>query len=367
MLSLAAAHKAYLVPGDARYHQANFVLLDKSLRDYRKALSNPITATNCDALLGTAILVHHLMWCDLSFMEVRTGTEEQDGLDLSADRLYWLSTGVRQIFFMAWPLFQTAHSVFMRVPVLQPCMALENNVDARGLNWQRTAQGFMDLYDNPRYHGGRGAFSPAYSPLSSRTVAQSPVSFSSPDTSVLFDSNPGFHEAQARFSTDFLGGNLFRVATLWDSYKMGEAFVENAGQQDKLLERAAYERLAVRLAVAIAFIEGRGASGCPAASLLATGPTPPDCARSALTQADIVRYVLTFPMLCFGPFLPLISSGDSRALVVLFHIYRVVRILLPTDEFWWCRRRAEVMESAIGGELRARGLEFCIRRQNEVV
>lgn len=72
-------------------------------------------------------------------------------------------------------------------------------------------------------------------------------------------------------------------------------------------------------------------------------------------------------MLCFGPFLPLISSGDSRALVVLFHIYRVVRILLPTDEFWWCRRRAEVMESAIGDELRARGLEVCIRRQNEVV
>jgi len=359
VLSLAAAHKAYLVPANPRYHRANYILLDKSLHDYRKALSSPITSTNCDALLGTAILVHHLMWCDLSFMEVREHHHQAGGLDLSADRLYWLSTGVRQIFFMAWPLFQTARSVFMRVPVLQPCMALEDNVDARGLNWQRTAQGFMDLYDNPRYQGGRGAFEPAYSPFSSRTVSQ----VSGTGSGVVFDGGSNLQEgAAAPFGAESLDGNLFKVATLWDSYRMGEVFVESAGQQDKLLERAAYERLVVRLAVAIAFIEGRGSGGCPAA-----GPTPPDCARSALTQADIVRYVLTFPMLCFGPFLPLISSGDSRALVVLFHIYRVVRILLPTDEFWWCRRRAEVMESAIGGELRARGLEFCIRRQNEVV
>ncbi|KAK3313886.1 hypothetical protein B0H66DRAFT_607127 [Apodospora peruviana] len=378
VLSLAAAHLAYLVPGEPRYHQANYGLLDKALRDYRKALSSPITASNCDALLGTAILVHHLMWCDLSFMEVRTGADQP--LDLSADRLYWLSTGVRQIFFMAWPLFQTAHSVFMRVPVLQPCMALEDVVDARGLNWQRTAQGFMDLYDNPRYHGGRDAFPLAYSP-SYLPASQSPVSYSSPTFSSPTFSSPTFSSTSSDtifdngtawpndvpFNMQSLNGHVFKVATLWQSYKMGEIFVESAGQHNKTLERDAYERLAVRLAVAIAFIEDRDASGgCPASSIFATGPTPPDCARSVLTQADIVRYVLTFPMLCFGPFLPLISGGDSRALVLLFHIYRVVGILLPTDEHWWCRRRAKVMESMIRSEIRSRGLEFCLRRQNEV-
>ncbi|KAM7207355.1 hypothetical protein V8F20_002235 [Naviculisporaceae sp. PSN 640] len=355
---------AYLSPGDSRYHRANYSLLDKALREYRKALSSPITPTNCDALLGTAVLVHHLMWCDLSFMEV-PDEGQKEGLDLSADRLYWLSTGVRQIFFMAWPLFQTNHSVFMRVSVLQPCMALEDAVDARGLNWQRIAQGFMDLYDNPRYHGGRGAFSPAYTPSSSRAVSQSPASISSSSQSLALANRPGPHEEISLGSES--GKNLIKVATLWDSYKMGETFVENGGQQDKFLERIAYERLVVRLSVAIAFVEDRGIGSCPAAAAFFTpNTTPPDCARSTLTQEDVVRYVLTFPMLCFGPFLPLISSGDSRALVVLLHIYRVVGVLLPSDNFWWCRKRSEVMVSAIGAELRARGLEFCIRRQNEV-
>lgn len=356
---------AYLSPGDPRYHQANYSLLDKALREYRRALSSPITSTNCDALLGTAVLVHHLMWCDLSFMEVPDGGK-QEGLDLSADRLYWLSTGVRQIFFMAWPLFQTNHSVFMRVSILQPCMALEEAVDARGLNWQRIAQGFMDLYDNPRYHGGRDAFSPTYNPSSSRTVSQSPSDTLSPSQSTVFDSHSGLH---GDLSLGAESGNLMKVATLWDSYKMGATFVENGGHRDQALERLAYERLVARLSVAIAFIEDRGIGGfgdCSAACLFAPNLTPPDSARSTLTQRDVVRYVLTFPMLCFGPFLPLISSGDSRALVVLLHIYRAVRVLLPNDDFWWCRKRSEVMESAIGAELRARGLEFCIRRQNEV-
>ncbi|KAM7205016.1 sterol uptake control protein 2 [Rhypophila sp. PSN 637] len=377
VLSLAAAHKSYLSPNQPRYHRANYSLLDRSLREYRKALSSPITSTNCDALLGTAILIHHLMWCDLSFMDVNQPGEE--GLDLSADRLYWLSTGVRQIFFMAWPLFQTNHSVFMRVPVLQPCMALEDEVDARGLvSWQRIAQGFMDLYDNPRYKGGRGAFSPAYTPESSRrTVSQSP-GISSPTTtttqSMVFDNNNSSSSLPEALSLGSQGGILSKVRTLWDSYKSGEAFVQqNQGgqQQDEANQRAAYERLVVRLAVAIAFIQERGTSSsgttCPAGAFACQFASPPDSARTTpLTKADIVRYVLTFPMLCFGPFLPLISTGDSRALVVLLHIYRVVRVLLPTDDYWWCRRRAEVMERVIGDELRARGLEICIRRRDEV-
>lgn len=245
-------------------------------------------------------------------------------------------------------------------------MALEEAVHARGLNWQRTAQGLMDLYDNPRYHGGRGAFSRAYSPTSSCTVAQSPVSYPSPGRGRILESKSSFQE-QLAFGSDLYQVSQLKVATLWDSYKMAESFVENGGQQDDVAERAAYERLVVRLAAAIAFSEDRGVRSCPVTSShFASGLTPPDCARATVSQADIVRYVLTFPMLCFGPFLPLISSGDSRALVVLLHIYRVVRILLPTDDYWWCRRRAEVMESAIGEELRARGLEFCIRRRNEV-
>ncbi|KAH6849745.1 hypothetical protein B0I37DRAFT_427491 [Chaetomium sp. MPI-CAGE-AT-0009] len=189
MLAFAAAHLDYLHGGHAQYHRAKHALLDKALHDYRESLSEPITPANCDALLGTANLIQYLMWCDLSFMEgqgqgqqqqqpqsqhpspqpstppsqpqpqpqpppfhnhlllppghgqatplTTTTTPPYQPLDLSTDRLYFLSTGVRQIFFMAWPLFQTARSAFACAGLLQPCVALEDAVDARGLNWRR--------------------------------------------------------------------------------------------------------------------------------------------------------------------------------------------------------------------------------------
>ncbi|GAB1320481.1 hypothetical protein MFIFM68171_10691 [Madurella fahalii] len=371
MLSLAAAHLDYLVPGNPRYHRAKDALLSKALHDYRETLSHPITADNCDALLGTATLIHFLMWCDLSFMEGQACGQHRP-LDLSGDRLYWLSTGVRQIFFMAWPLFQTSQSVFMHVPLLQPCMALEELVDARGLNWQRFARGFMDLYDNPRYRGARNAF-PASEPPSDTTTEVSP----SPCPS--FPSTPGgssnsISGGGSSSSSEFLEGIIpslpsssalpFKVMTLWQSFKEGEAYVKSAGACDEALMRVAYKRLAARLAVAMAYVSDRGANSCPASRAARDKAT--NYREPPLTQSDIVRYVSTFPMMCFGPLLALISSGDSRILVVLFHIYRVVRVLLPGEQYWWCRRRVEVMEEAIGRELSSRGLEVCLKRRDEV-
>lgn len=74
-----------------------------------------------------------------------------------------------------------------------------------------------------------------------------------------------------------------------------------------------------------------------------------------------MRYVLTFPMLCFGPLLSLISTGDSRALVLLYHVYWVVDVLLQGGEYWWCQRRTKIMLKAIREELDARGLSVCVR------
>lgn len=379
MLSLAAAHLDYLAPGNPLYRRANIAFLNKALRDYREALSHPITADNCDALLGTANLIQFLMWCDLSFMEGQAcfGTgqqQQQQPLNLSGDRLYWLSTGVRQIFFMAWPLFQTAQSAFMRVAVLQPCMAMEDVVDARGLNWQRYARGFMDLYDNPRYRGGRNDCM--------REASQNP-SPSSPPSTPRRASSTGIRSSSSSTFLDGIFPDLpssssvppFKVMTLWQSYKEGEAYVVNAGAHDEALTRAAYKRLAARLAVAMAYVAdqrgaGAGDGGCPASTKAAkvnsNNTVTTNCREPPLRQSDIVRYVATFPMMCFGPLLAPISSGDPRILVVLFHIYRVVGVLLPGERHWWCRRRVQACEQALRQELGRRGLEVCLRRQNEV-
>lgn len=130
---------------------------------------------------------------------------------------------------------------------------------------------------------------------------------------------------------------------------------------DEGLMRAAFKRLVTRLAVAMAFVTDEEEGGCPESGIRGVGYRQPELKRS-----DMMRYVATFPMMCFGPLLALISSGDSRMLVVLFHIYRVTGVLLPGETYWWCRRRVEVMEDAIGKELRSRGLEVCLRRQSEV-
>ena len=81
---------------------------------------------------------------------------------------------------------------------------------------------------------------------------------------------------------------------------------------------------------------------------------------------ELMRYISTFPMMCFGPLLDLISAGDSRMLVVLFHVYRVVGALLAGETYWWCKKRVEVMQEVIGRELHVRGLEVCLRRAGKV-
>jgi hypothetical protein len=392
MLSFAAAHLDYLHPGRAQYHRAKYALLNKALHDYRESLSAPITADNCDALLGTATIIQYLMWCDLSFME---GQDPDALLDLSGDRLYYLSTGVRQIFFMGWPLFQAPQSVFTHVGVLQPCMALEDVVEDRGLNWQRHARGLMELYDNPRYQGTTGGApepcpssssapspaQPASSPSSEGTPF-SPPAFGMDSTTTSFPATPSPASGPVSNgpSTAFLEGlrpNLpssssppYRVMTLYQSYKEGLAYVQSAGAHDEALMRAAYKRLVARLAVAIAFVldddasSAGGGGGCPVVSGNAEESSTPR--HLQIRGNDRMRYVTVFPMMCFGPLLSMITSGDSRMLIVLYHIYWVTGKLLVGECYWWCKRRVEAMKEAIGRELRSRGLEVCLRRRNEV-
>lgn len=370
MLSLAAAHLSYLLPLDPRYHRAKYSLLGRALHDYREALSAPITPSNCDPLLGGAILVHYLLWCDLSFMDGQDPSSESP-LDLSSDRLYWLSTGQRQIFLMAWPLFQREESIFTKVGILQPCMAMSDEVEARGLNWRRVARQFESVYDNPRYQGGRQnvpVFSEETGMLLGETSGSSPGSLGGSD---IFDGSrsaclmaDAFGDyGEVGFGFELSASNRYpplMVSTLFDSYREGEAFVKGGGVVSETLTRGAYKRLAERTAMAMVFMEdGRRTGNCP---MLGHQKDPATgCYNPAINQEDMVRYVLTFPMMCFGPLLPLISSGDSRILLLLFHIYEIVDELLQADRYWWCRKRVVVMKKSILEELRVRGLEVCTR------
>lgn len=221
----------------------------------------------------------------------------------------------------------------------------------------------------PSCHG-----SPAGSLTPGLTPGISPFP-SFPSTPATSDTAAGFDGAGISASGDpacYLEGlrytslsstddSPYKIMTLWQSHKEGQTYLENAGAHDEALVRAAYKRLATRVSVALAFVMDGGNRGDPALKMGGYGP------HTDVKSSDLVRYVTTFPMMCFGPLLAMISSGDSRMLVLLFHIYRVTGALLPDDTYWWCKKRVEVMGEAIGCELRSRGLEVCLRRQGEFV
>jgi hypothetical protein len=264
-------------------------------------------------------------------------------------------------------------------------MALEEAVERRGLGWRRYVRGFMELFDDRRYWGGGGGGGGG----GGREEVIEPGSGPSCSAGMAMTMTTGCGVNGGSGSAAYLEGLLLpslsspvapphKVMTLWQSYKEGEAYVRSAGARDEVLIRAAFGRLVARLAVAMAYVADTTSSasststssrgndgGCPAAGGGREGAGGHG-RRLEVSKSDMVRYVTTFPMMCFGPLLALISSGDSRMLVVLFHVYRVVGALLPEEKYWWCKHRVQVMQEAIGRELRGRGLEVCLRRRGEV-
>ena len=63
--------------------------------------------------------------------------------------------------------------------------------------------------------------------------------------------------------------------------------------------------------------------------------------------AELARYIISFPVRCHGTFALMVEQCEPHALLVLFHFYRAVRILLPADEYWWASRRARSLENIL--------------------
>jgi hypothetical protein len=75
---------------------------------------------------------------------------------------------------------------------------------------------------------------------------------------------------------------------------------------------------------------------------------PPDSigAESPLLP-ELARYIFSFPVMCHGPFASMAQQSDPHALLLLYHFYRAVRILLPPGECWWAYKRAVVLETVL--------------------
>lgn len=107
-------------------------------------------------------------------------------------------------------------------------------------------------------------------------------------------------------------------------------------------QRAAFTGIVERLSVIVALWQHRS-----------TNPRPP-------ATPDLERYVLAFPLFCFGPFLDMIVANDPRALLVLYHFYETSRLLLGEDDgepTWWACDRLIAMPKMLEQELRRRGMQ----------
>ncbi|KXH40969.1 hypothetical protein CNYM01_12599 [Colletotrichum nymphaeae SA-01] len=107
-------------------------------------------------------------------------------------------------------------------------------------------------------------------------------------------------------------------------------------------QRAAFTGIVERLSVIVALWQHRS-----------TNPQPP-------ATPDLERYVLAFPLFCFGPFLDMIVANDPRALLVLYHFYETSRLLLGEDDeepTWWACDRLSAMPKTLEQELRRKGVQ----------
>ncbi|KAH8903033.1 hypothetical protein BR93DRAFT_931470 [Coniochaeta sp. PMI_546] len=348
ILATAAKHKSVLQPQDPRYAEAAILLLNQSTQSFRGTLDAPITTDNCEARLGTSVLINYVAWTELGFLEGQRILADPDagGLDMSMDLLFLLGSGVRQVFFSAFPIFKERDSPFIKVGRYHPCDNLQEEADKRGTDWRGIMKRLIRLYDDPRYqssptqppspstHGsspGPYELNLDMSPGLSPAACASSSAAASPAAPV-----PEWTESCGRAPTSYEDHYLQRVIERTnDSARSMRYFL------DGLTARTIYERIAQRLSVLISLIPEDGAEMVP---------------LPEARHLDIERYCFSFPTLCIGPFLPLILENDSRALVVLYHTYRAANRLLRFEKTWWAVERAATMEKLTLAELKARGL-----------
>jgi hypothetical protein len=73
----------------------------------------------------------------------------------------------------------------------------------------------------------------------------------------------------------------------------------------------------------------------------------PESQPSIAPMLQVASYLVSFPVLCRGFFACKVQESDPHALLLLYHFFRAVRILLPADECWWAQQRAALTENTL--------------------
>lgn len=366
LLCLSATHLAATNKNPSRYSQCALQLWTKSASLLRDKLSRPIDMTSVEKLIGASILMQYIAWSHVEFLDEHQNYPRGDipssCINITHDPLFNLSSGVKDLYFEAFPALWESQSVFLSTALYNPRLKIEEAIEHRGLDPGAYVTFFTGIWEDPRFH--------VTAPSVLDQHARPPSTPSSSSSSSLDRFEDFINSGQAHGSQpvqerllSIVG--IFRILSGCMSQDSPPQLQEDPDgttspvypvspssifQQDLSdAQRTAFHFVSrgVSIAMCLAFISS------------ARTPTANCGTATVLThlQSDIERYLFSFPTICTGTFRDLVLQGDPRALVVLLHFYHSTQILLGGDQGWWARDRCRVMQSLIWKHLNAKGLD----------
>ncbi|KAL7921516.1 hypothetical protein ACQKWADRAFT_295267 [Trichoderma austrokoningii] len=290
MLCESARHLSFLFPDEQKYATAATTHLTKSLRLYCEDLSRNFTPSNVDAFMATTTLLAMEMWSNVEFAVLEPdGTMSYDPLK---DHLFQHSVGILHVFLSCVPLSLHKQSSLMPYIKYSSRTVLVDAAKLSKHSFERFRWFFA--YDRP--------ISPSLLAVPLPFIRNSDL-----------------------VPESVLAMEVPKLAEIGPSTSKEEGY-----------SLKGYYGVVDRLCLILSFLpESRGGEWeCEALS--------PELTR------NLSRYLIIFPLLCDQQFVSMVRHGDLHAMVLLYHFYRAVRILVPPTEHWWAQNRASLAETLMG-------------------
>lgn len=316
ILCLAATHLSTLRPELPHYSRAALQLLGKSASLFREKLSSPVTVKNGEALVATSFLMQYISWSHVEFLEEQGRLSKHEGrssliVDLSQDPLFQLSSGVRGVFFEAFPVLWSSDSVFLSAWLYSARPAIEEAILQHGEDPHRFVDHFMEIWENRRYQSSTPEIQEERS-LKSHKMKVNPVCAA---IKILMRSA---HDEFSLRESGPTGSLDFRTTKTEVMSKLP--------QNNSEPEPMTFKRIAKRLSLFFCLVSISTSNGQSSSQSLIN------------LQPDIERCFFSFPVLFSAIFDDVALQNDPRALITLCHFYRAARILLTSPTSWWLAR-----------------------------
>jgi hypothetical protein len=366
ILCLSATHLAISHPQPSRYSRSALQLWTKSASLMRDKLSRPIETDSVEKLIGASILMQYIAWSHIEFLDEQqhysSRSHSSSCINISQDPLFNLSSGVKDLYFEAFPALWGSHSAFLSTGLYSPRLVIEQTLEEHGLNPGAYVAFFTKIWNDPHFRDS------STSSLEQKDQPPSLPSSSSLDKFEVFLNSGRAHGPQSLQERLSSMVGVFRIlsgCTINDSpphlpeehdgrtvppYTVSPSPPSQQDLSDA--QRTAFQFVSRGVSIAMCL-----------ASIISTSAISSDSGEktssTALTQLqpDIERYLFSLPIICIGTFRDLAFQGDARALVVLLHFYRATQILLTGARGWWAHERCRVMQNLIWRHLRAKGLD----------